>query len=79
MADYSSPKPVDPIWYQPGAWLNIQCGCGRNENYSLRDFARLHRLNKNMLLHQLIERLRCIKCGERPRFADVTRYKGSNR
>ncbi len=75
MADYSRPKPIDPIWYQPAARLNIRCTCGRNETYSLREFARFHRLSENMLLHELVDRLRCSHCKARPH-ATVTKGRG---
>ena len=73
MADYSSPKPIDPIWYQRGSILRIWCGCGRAERYSVGEFARFNRLSDKMLLHEMIKRLRCRDCGERPRLADVVR------
>jgi hypothetical protein len=74
MADYTSPKPVDPIWYQPNAFLRIRCGCGRRATYKLRDFARVRRLPRDLLLRHMIKRLRCEMCGERPSSAEVTRY-----
>ena len=27
MADYSSPKPIDPIDYRRGYFLRVTCGC----------------------------------------------------
>lgn len=74
MADYTSPKPVDPISWQPNGFLRIHCGCGRRATFPLRDFARFHRLPGDLLLRHLIKRLRCEMCGKRPTSADVTRY-----
>ena len=74
MADYTSPKPVDPIWYQTNAFLRIDCRCRRSVTYPLGDFARVHRLPSSMALYELIDRLRCENCGERPSSAKVTRH-----
>lgn len=73
VADYTSPKPVDPIAYQPHAFLQIACQCGRRVTYPLGDLARLHRLPPRLKLYKLIERLRCELCGERPTSAKVTK------
>jgi hypothetical protein len=79
MADYTSPKPIDPIWYQPNAFLRIECRCGRREAYALREFASYHRLSDRLLLYELIARLRCETCKQRPAFAEVTRWPSGNR
>ena len=78
MADYTSPKPVDPVSYQPHGYLRIHCRCGRRATYPLRDFATFHRLRGDMKLYELIARLRCEICGERPTSADVTRHAHGN-
>lgn len=72
MADYTSPKPIDPIWYQPHGVLRINCKCGRNLRLSLREFAQFHRLPRDLKLYRLIKRLKCQECGARP-WADVVR------
>lgn len=79
MADYTSPKPIDPIWYQPNAYLRIECGCGRRETYALSEFVSYHRLRRNLLLYELIARLRCERCKQRPAFAEATRWASGNR
>ena len=71
MADYSSPRPVDPIGYRRNAFLRISCGCGRRATYPLNAFAEIHRLPSNMPVYRLIQRLRCEMCGERPQHADI--------
>lgn len=73
MADYSKPKPIDPLWYQPDGWVNASCPCGHHASARVRDLATCHQLNKDLLLHQLLSRLRCSKCGQRPLAPDVTR------
>lgn len=73
MADYTSPKPVDPIWYQPSGVLRITCRCGRREIVKLKDFANELGLPKELLLHRMISRLRCKRCKQRPTHAEVTR------
>ncbi|WP_338445969.1 hypothetical protein V5F89_12540 [Pelagerythrobacter marensis] len=74
MADYSSPKPIDPIAFQPHAYLRIHCRCGRRATYPVREFTRFHRLPGTMKFYELIARLRCEICGERPSSADVSRH-----
>ncbi|WP_374406493.1 hypothetical protein [Pelagerythrobacter sp.] len=74
MADYTSPKPVDPVFYQPNAYLRIHCRCGRRATYPVRDFARFHRLPATLQFYELIKRLRCEICRQRPISADVSRF-----
>lgn len=74
MTDYTSPKPVDPIWYQPNAYLKIECGCGRRETFKLAVFAEYHCVDQRTKLHRMIARLRCKVCHGRP-FAEVTRWR----
>ena len=74
MADYTSPKPVDPISWQPNGFLHIHCRCGRRATYKLSEFARYHRLPGSLIVWRMIKRLRCEMCGARPSSAEVTRY-----
>lgn len=74
MADYSSPKPIDPIAFQPHAFLRIRCRCGRRATYPVAEFTRFHRLPGTLKFYELIARLRCEICGERPANADVVRH-----
>lgn len=71
MADYHSPRPVDPLWYRYDAYLRIDCFCGRRLQAKLRDFAKVHRLHRSIQLYKMILRLRCKQCGRRPLHADV--------
>jgi hypothetical protein len=73
VVDYSQPKPIDPIRHQPNGKLRIECRCGRIVICLLREFARERGLDETMLIYEMIARLRCRVCGERPRFAEVTR------
>lgn len=73
MADYSKPKPIDPLWYQRGAWVNALCRCGHRASIRVADLATRHRLRDALPLHRLIDRLRCASCGQRPTSADITR------
>ena len=66
MADYSSPKPVDPIWYKPDGWLVIKCRCGRELQERVRHFADRNGVSRNLKFYELIDRLRCSACGGRP-------------
>lgn len=75
MADYSKPKPIDPLWYQRGAWVNATCSCGHRASIRVDDLARRHRLPDDLPLHQLIDRLRCSKCRIASLSADVTRHR----
>ncbi len=76
MADYTSPKPVDPIFYQPHAFLQIRCRCGRSATYPLAQFAKFYGLPRTLTLRRLIARLRCQQCKARPEFAEVTKRPG---
>ena len=71
MADYTSPKPVDPIWYQPDGLLIIHCGCGRIVKGRLEDFAIERQVDQRIKIYRMIARLRCTNCGKRPQFAEV--------
>lgn len=73
MADYSSPKPIDPLWYQRGSWLRITCACGRRDLVRLNDLERRHRIHEDTPIYKVIARLRCRVCKARPSFADVAR------
>lgn len=77
-ANYNRPKPVDPIAYRKGCYLNIRCVCGRSVCEQLGPFARARGLSDKTVVYELIKRLRCRQCGARPSYADVTRYRGSN-
>lgn len=79
VVDYAAPKPVDPLWYQPNGILTIRCRCGRVEVERLSDFTARHRLDKGTKIYEVIRRLRCRYCGERPAFAEVARSPNGNR
>lgn len=72
MADYSSPKPIDPIDYRRGYFLRVTCDCGRREILALDDLRRRYRLPGDLAIYRLIGRLRCRSCRQRPVFADVS-------
>jgi len=76
-ANYNRPKPIDPVWYRRGCFLNIICACGRRGSVELGTFARSRGVSPDTQLYRLIARLRCRQCGARPS-ADVTRYRGGN-
>lgn len=69
-----SPQPVDPLWYRRHhGVLRAWCRCGHHAEVRLVELERRHRLSSNIRVYQVIERLRCSHCGQRPRFADVVR------
>lgn len=70
-ANYGRPKPVDPLFWLHGRYLRAVCACGHNLSMEVSTFAALAGLPKNMLAHQLIDRLKCSKCGQRPKRAWV--------
>lgn len=53
-ANYGRPKPVDPFWYRFGFWQELQ------------DFAAQRQLPATIELYQVMKRLHCSGCGERP-------------
>jgi len=70
-----SPQPVAPLWYVRWAWLRIRCQCGRYHEERLADVIERHGLDTQMRCYELVARLRCRACGERPRSADITQYR----
>src|SRR3546814_14715995 len=78
-ANYNRPKPIDPIAYRRGCYLNIRCKCGHAVSVQLGKFAQDNGIPERTQAYQLIKRLRCSRCSCRPSSADVTRYRGSNR
>jgi hypothetical protein len=70
-ANYGRPKPVDPLWYRFGWHLHVCCLCGHAARVELQDFAAWHALPASLRLYQLMERLRCSACGQRPIVAEL--------
>ena len=69
-----SPKPVDPLWYRRhDGVLRAWCRCGHHAEVRLVEVERRHRLSPDMRVYQVVERLRCSRCGQRPRYAEVVR------
>ena len=69
-----SPQPVDLLWYRRhDGVLRAWCRCGHYAEVRLVEMERRYRLSPYMRVYQMIERLRCSRCGQRPRFADVVR------
>jgi hypothetical protein len=65
-----SPKPVTPLWYVATAWLRIRCACGHATSVQLSDLI-ARGINRETRCYEVIGRLRCTECGERPAEADV--------
>lgn len=75
MADYTSPKPIDPLWYRMDCYINAQCACGRRASMPVADVARRYRIHRDTSLHKILFRLRCSACGATPSGCpDVTRH-----
>lgn len=72
MADYT-PQPVDPLRYRKNHCLRITCKCSRKVSLPLDDVVRLYRVPQDHRVHQVIDRLRCSSCGERPVFVDLAK------
>lgn len=73
MADYTRPQPVDPLWYRKHHFLRITCKCARKVILPLDDVVRLYRVPQDHRVYQVIDRLRCSSCGERPDFVDLSK------
>lgn len=71
MVDYRRPQPADPLWYRRGWFYRIECRCRRKVILPMDDVTRFHRLPSKMLVYDVIRRLRCSECGNRPGFADI--------
>lgn len=60
------PGPSSPLWYVVDDRLSVRClnpECRRAVALPISDLMRCHRLPKDMTLHELWRRLRCIECG----------------
>lgn len=77
-ANYNRPKPIDPIAYRRGCYLNVRCKCHHTISVQLGKFARDNGVSEKTQIYQLIKRLKCSRCSARPTYADVTRFPGTN-
>jgi hypothetical protein len=66
-----SPQPVDPVWYRERDYLHLACGCGHKAALQVGPLAYRHGLASNTRLYQLVDLLRCSRCGARPSGVDV--------
>jgi hypothetical protein len=73
MADYSRPKPIDPLTHLSGFFLRARCQCGRTFCEEIGSFAAARSLPSKMLACELLTRLRCSHCRAKPAQADVSR------
>ena len=60
-----SPQPVDPIWYRRHERLYVRCRCGHSASGVIGRVARHAGMSEHERLWQMVERLRCSKCGAR--------------
>lgn len=70
-ANYGRPKPVDPLYWLHGRYLRVACACGHRFSQEVSDFAKAHTLPGAMLAHEMIAKLRCSRCGEKPAMAEI--------
>ncbi len=70
-ANYGRPKPVDPLWYRFGWRLQARCLCGHAASEELQAFAPKRGLPVSTRLYQVMDRLRCSACGQRPIVAEL--------
>jgi hypothetical protein len=66
-----SPQPVDPIWYRQHEWLHLSCRCGHRAALHIGALALQHELAGSVRLYQIIDRMRCQRCGARPAGIEV--------
>jgi hypothetical protein len=58
-------KPVDPIWYRQHEVLHLRCRCGHQARAMVGVLALQSGLSGQQHLWELVERLRCSRCGAR--------------
>ncbi|NOG73717.1 hypothetical protein [Roseicella sp. DB1501] len=59
-----SPKPVDQLWHRQNEWLHVRCkACNRSAALHIGALALQHQLAAQTRLYEVIDRLRCMKCG----------------
>src|SRR3546814_17969565 len=73
-ANYNRPKPIDPIAYRRGCYLNIRCKCGHAVSVQLGKFAQDNGIPERTQAYQLIKRLRCSRSEERRVGKGVCQY-----
>ncbi|MXP65240.1 hypothetical protein E0493_17990 [Roseomonas sp. M0104] len=74
MAGGGSPQePLDPVFMLAGLRLRVVCGCGHSTKPQIGKLAVRHRVPSVTPIRQVIERLRCSRCGGRPTVAEPLR------
>lgn len=66
-----SPQPVDPVWYRKWEYLHLACGCGHKAALQIGPLARRHGLATDTRLYQLVDLMRCSRCGAKPAAVEV--------
>lgn len=66
-----SPQPVDPVWYRRRQQFKLACRCGHAALMPIGALAGRHGISGETRLWQIIERLRCSRCGAAPSQVDV--------
>jgi len=66
----SRPKPADPVFLLAGLRLHVVCGCGRSTKPRIGELAARHRVPSVTPIRQVIARLRCSQCGDKPTVAE---------
>ena len=61
---FSGMTPLGALRDLQGLWLRVQCACGRTTDRPIKMLARDH--GGDALLQDLVPRLRCGRCRERP-------------
>jgi hypothetical protein len=73
--NYGRIRPTDPLWYRRYTGELRAC-CGHAARVRLSDLAERYGL-PDLVLYQIIARLRCGRCGSAPSFADVVKRAGA--
>lgn len=71
-ANYGRPKPIDSLRQLAGCWLRVHCACGHRISRQVQAFAIEHHLAPDLQAYQVIDRLRCSRCGAKGARADVS-------
>lgn len=65
-ANYDRPKPIDPVWYRRTCYIRLSCACGRTLVEQLGDFARARHISDRVRIYQILDRMKCSACGQKP-------------
>jgi hypothetical protein len=71
-ARMGQPCPGDYIWYRADWVSSVRCACGNSARRPVWEWASVHRVDSRRKLWQLVEKMRCSRCGARRPATELT-------